>query len=188
VSIYGILAFVGFVAAGTFFSPLFSRSESVVGPPLFDSLLVMLGVPALILALGVWKLPHIRPFGRKILITLSALFAASYVALEIRRLWRGPDLSVSGFSDAELYSYTIALLLASVACLFLAFSRRSLPLRQIATVGIALTIAKVFLIDMSGLAGLLRVASFLGLGLSLAGLGWVYRRMADQWDQKAAVK
>ena len=87
-----------------------------------------------------------------------------------------------GTTDGELYSYTLAMLITSVALLFLAFSRRSVLLRRIAMIGIALTIAKVFLIDMSGLAGLVRVASFLGLGLSLAGLAWVNRKMTEQWD------
>ncbi|WP_428483146.1 DUF2339 domain-containing protein [Rhodopila sp.] len=36
--------------------------------------------------------------------------------------------------------------------------------------------AKVFVIDMSGLTGLWRVMSFLGLGLTLIGVGIVYRR------------
>ncbi|MEE9387505.1 MAG: DUF2339 domain-containing protein, partial [Paracoccaceae bacterium] len=98
--------------------------------------------------------------------------------------WQGRDLSVPGVTAPELYTYTIAMLLGSVALLFFAFNRRSLLLRRVAMVGIGLTIAKVFMIDMAGLTGLLRVASFLGLGLSLAGLGWVYRRMADQWDQE----
>jgi uncharacterized membrane protein len=40
---------------------------------------------------------------------------------------------------------------------------------------IAVTVAKVFLIDAAGLTGLTRVASFLGLGLSLAGLAWLNR-------------
>jgi uncharacterized membrane protein len=44
-------------------------------------------------------------------------------------------------------------------------------------VGIAVTIAKVFLIDMSGLNGLVRVASFFGLGLALMGLAWLNRAM-----------
>ena len=38
-------------------------------------------------------------------------------------------------------------------------------------------IAKIFLIDMSGLQGLWRVASFMGLGLSLLGLAWLHQRM-----------
>lgn len=37
-------------------------------------------------------------------------------------------------------------------------------------------IAKVFLIDAAGLEGLLRVASFLALGFSLIGIGWLYSR------------
>ncbi|GAB5350116.1 DUF2339 domain-containing protein [Alteriqipengyuania sp. 357] len=38
-------------------------------------------------------------------------------------------------------------------------------------------VAKVFLIDTAGLEGLLRVASFLALGFSLIGIGWVYSRL-----------
>jgi uncharacterized membrane protein len=37
-------------------------------------------------------------------------------------------------------------------------------------------VAKVFLIDMAGLQGLLRVMSFFGLGAALLGLGYAYRR------------
>ena len=35
---------------------------------------------------------------------------------------------------------------------------------------------KVFLIDAAGLEGLLRIASFMALGFSLIGIGWVYTR------------
>ncbi len=38
------------------------------------------------------------------------------------------------------------------------------------------TVAKVFLIDMSELTDLYRVASFFGLGLSLIGIGYLYQR------------
>lgn len=37
-------------------------------------------------------------------------------------------------------------------------------------------VAKVFLLDASGLTGLLRIASFLALGFSLIGIGWLYSR------------
>jgi uncharacterized membrane protein len=40
---------------------------------------------------------------------------------------------------------------------------------------IGVAIAKVFLVDAAGLTGLLRVVSFLGLGLVLAGLAWLNR-------------
>jgi uncharacterized membrane protein len=42
---------------------------------------------------------------------------------------------------------------------------------------LAVVIAKIFLIDMSDLEGLLRVASFMGLGLSLLGLAWLHGRI-----------
>jgi uncharacterized membrane protein len=54
-------------------------------------------------------------------------------------------------------------------------------LRRAAMAVIAVTIAKVFLIDAAGLTGLTRVFSFLGLGLSLAGLAWLNR-----WAERAA--
>ena len=45
---------------------------------------------------------------------------------------------------------------------------------------IALAIAKVFLFDISGPTGLLRVFSFLALGLALAGLAWLNRWTANR--------
>jgi uncharacterized membrane protein len=45
---------------------------------------------------------------------------------------------------------------------------------------IVLTVAKVFLIDAAGLAGLMRVVSFLGLGLALAGVAFLNRWAAQQ--------
>jgi uncharacterized membrane protein len=68
----------------------------------------------------------------------------------------------------------------------LALVRRSETLRRVAMVGVALTVAKVFLVDMAGLAGLVRVASFLGLGLSLAGLAWLNRRIAEHMGRDPA--
>lgn len=41
---------------------------------------------------------------------------------------------------------------------------------------ILIAVVKVFLVDAAGLDGLLRVASFMALGFSLIGIGWVYSR------------
>ncbi len=177
----GAVALAGFALVAAFANPLLP-DEPVVGPPVLDSLLVAFGVPALVFAIGAWKIPGLNRGLRVGFITAASGLTAGYLGFEIRRLWQGRDLSVPGVLDGELYSYTVAMLLASVGVLLLAYSRRSNLLRQIATVGVGLTIAKVFLIDMAGLTGLLRVASFLGLGLSLAALGWLYRRMAARWD------
>ena len=38
-------------------------------------------------------------------------------------------------------------------------------------------VVKLFLVDLAGLEGLLRVASFMGLGLSLLGISYLHQRM-----------
>jgi len=186
-AVFGTFGLTGMALVLTFFNPLLSRSETVLGPPVLDTLLVAFGLPAACLIVIAWRLRHLATWLRTGAGLAGAGLAATYVAFEIRRAWRGDILAVPGTTDPELYSYTVAMLLSAVALLFLAFARRSDLLRKVAMLGIALTIAKVFLIDMSGLAGLTRVASFLGLGLSLAGLAWINRRMSEQWDRKPSV-
>ncbi|MBT8475064.1 MAG: DUF2339 domain-containing protein, partial [Alphaproteobacteria bacterium] len=60
--------------------------------------------------------------------------------------------------------------------LFIGILRVSVPLRYASLAVLMVTVAKVFLFDMSDLTGLFRVASFLGLGLTLIGIGRVYQR------------
>ncbi|MBM3615494.1 MAG: DUF2339 domain-containing protein [Alphaproteobacteria bacterium] len=67
------------------------------------------------------------------------------------------------------------MMLVGAVLFYQAITRRSDGFRRLAMAVIALVIAKVFLIDASGLTGLMRVVSFAGLGLSLAGLAWLNR-------------
>jgi uncharacterized membrane protein len=157
--------------------PFMWRREPVLGPPVFDSLAAAYLPVALCLAVAVWRMDHLPRGLRRAFACGAAGYAAWYGALEIRRLWQGRDLSVPGVLEGELYSYTVALMAVALALLALAVLRRSEGLRRIAMVGVALTVAKVFVIDMGGLAGLWRVAAFLGLGLSLAGLAWINARI-----------
>ncbi|MBL3569302.1 DUF2339 domain-containing protein [Rhodovulum visakhapatnamense] len=162
-------------------------SRRVAGPPVFDSLALALWPLALVLAAGArWLGEPGRPGARLLRPGLAGLSAGAlglWGWLEIRRLWRGPELSLPGPSDGELYSYTLALLLASGLGLVAAVLMRSHMLRRLAMAGVGLTVAKVFLIDMSGLSGLVRVASFVGLGLALAGLAWLDRAVSRIWEK-----
>lgn len=55
--------------------------------------------------------------------------------------------------------------------------RRGLRDWRIASLVLMLVaVGKVFLFDASGLEGLLRIVSFLALGVSLIGIGWLYSR------------
>lgn len=164
------------VGSGLFANPLWSRNEPVFGPPVLDSLLVAYLLPALLfLLVAVW-FRHFNLGLRYAIGAVGVFYAGAYLGLEIRRLWRGDILNLPGVTVPELYSYTLAMLVASTALLFYAFWRHSPWLRKLALAGIGLTVAKVFLIDISGLSGLTRVVSFLGLGLAVAGLAWL-----DRW-------
>ena len=80
-------------------------------------------------------------------------------------------------ADAEQYGYSAAWTLYGLMLLGLGTWMRSQLLRYASAVVILLTVLKVFLIDASDLTGLYRVASFLGLGLSLIGIGYLYQRL-----------
>lgn len=174
--IYMILGFGGLGLSVTLFNPLIGLLDDLVlGPYVFDNLLVAYGLPALVFAFVALKFIHIPMWMRKVIGVLSASFAALYVGSEIRRWWHGADLNVGPTTDGELYSYTVAMLLVAAILLGFAFVRKSATLRKVALALVALTVAKVFLIDMSGLSGLIRVVSFLVLGLVLAAMAWVNR-------------
>lgn len=157
----------------------------VSGGPIFDSLLVAYGVPALLLSFVAWRFTHLNRLLRIGVGAIAGMAAALYVGLEIRRLWQGPVLSLPGVADGEQYSYTITLLLLGSGLLVAALRSRRSTLRKVALAVIGLAIAKVFLIDMSGLTGLIRVFSFLALGLSLVALAWLNRWMTERYPPAA---
>lgn len=185
-AVFGLIATLLYALLFTVVNPLVSGGELIVGPLVVDSLLVAFGFPAVLFAILAWRLRNLEKPLRYAFGTFAAAFSAYYVAMEIRRVWQGDNLHVPGVMAGELYSNTVAILLVSIVVLLVAFNRRSTFFRRVAIFGIGLTIAKVFLIDMSGLDGLYRVASFLGLGLSMAGLAWLYRQMSEQWDVQKA--
>jgi len=172
-----------FVLANPLFGGFFSR-ELVFGPYIFDSLMVAYLPVAGLFAFAAWKLAK-HEIMQQAGYALAAVYGAIYVVFETRRLFRGDDLSVRGVTDGELYAYTLLMLVTSVTLLLLAYKRRSVSLRKVAMAGVGLTIAKVFLVDMSGLSGLTRVFSFMGLGLALLGLTWINRKLSDGWDDSA---
>lgn len=98
-----------------------------------------------------------------------------WLTLEVRRSFQGPVLA--GYpSDAEWLAWSAAWL--AYAGLLLALGARYglRPLRAAALGVAALAILKAFLFDLAELEGLYRAASFLGLGLCLVGVGFLYRR------------
>jgi uncharacterized membrane protein len=102
----------------------------------------------------------------------------AWITLQIRQSFHpdGMGLLSSPVDDAELWAWSGAWLAYGIGLMFQGIRSEQRLLRLTALGVIGLVCAKVFLVDMSGLAGLWRVLSFLGLGLALIGLGAVYRR------------
>ncbi len=116
---------------------------------------------------------------------LSALWLGS----EIRHFWRGAEgMLLPTIEQPELYSYTVALLLVGAGLFYQSLSRKSSILRKAGLLVIGLAVAKVFLIDIAGLGGLIRVFSLLFLGLALAALAWLNRWASGQGNIKGEVE
>lgn len=160
-----------------------SYGNAVIGPLVVDSLMLAYVLPGATLILARRWLGHLGAWVRHCMLGLGVALCGFYAAMEIRRFWRGDDLSVAGVTQPELYSYTVALLVLGAVLLWQAIAKGSPLLRRMAMGVIAVTVAKVFLIDISGLSGLIRVFSFLALGLSLAGLAWLNRWAAARMGQ-----
>jgi uncharacterized membrane protein len=107
----------------------------------------------------------------------ALIFALSYIWLEIRRLYHGPNVFPGPTSGAEQYSYSIAWLVFGVVLLGIGIVVNSQRARLASAAVIALTIAKAFLVDMSTLTGVYRALSFICLGLVLVAIGWLYQRI-----------
>src|SRR6201999_40700 len=91
--------------------------------------------------------------------------------------YHGPVMISGPTFDVEQYTYSIAWLAFGVLLLGIGILVNSQRARLASAIVIALTIGKVFLIDLSTLTGAYRALSFMGLGLVLVAIGWFYQKV-----------
>ncbi|WP_226662872.1 DUF2339 domain-containing protein [Microbulbifer aggregans] len=171
-----------FVALATYLRMLVSVADSdgwawrsVGERPLWNLLLPAFAGPALLAFLASrYYLPAMR--------SAAALVAAAagfiWVSLEVRHLWQGNIRISQPAETGELYTYSAVWLLLAVGAILLGSWRGWRSCYQGGMAVLALVIVKLFLVDMSGLEGLLRVASFMGLGLALLGIAYLHQKLA----------
>ncbi|KPG01423.1 hypothetical protein IP86_03980 [Rhodopseudomonas sp. AAP120] len=157
-------------------NPLFW--SAYIGGVVLNQLLLAYAAPALLALLLSYAVAGLRrPSYANSFAALALLMGLAYVSLEIRRLYQGPVLSIGDTSDAEQYTYSLAWLGCGVLLLGAGLVFDSQRARLASAVVIGLTICKAFLIDMSTLTGVFRALSFMGLGLVLVAIGWLYQRI-----------
>jgi uncharacterized membrane protein len=149
-----------------------------VGGAFINAIMLGYAAPAVLMLLLSYAVAGRRPAAYANTIAAGALiFALTYVSLEIRRLYHGPVMAVGPTAGAEQYTYSIAWLAFGVALLGIGIIFNSRRARLASAAVIALTIMKAFLIDMSALTGAYRALSFMGLGVVLVAIGWLYQRI-----------
>ncbi len=148
--------------------------------PLANLLAAAYFAPAILLgAFGASRASLLDARLRPATAVLAGLLAFAWVSLEVRRSFQGSVLAISpsrSASAAEVYAYSAVWIVFALVLLAIGILRGSRMWRVMSLAVLVAAVAKVFLYDMSGLTGLLRVVSFLGLGVALIGIGRIYRR------------
>ena len=95
-----------------------------------------------------------------------------YLLIEVRQYFA----NLEGTAEIELWCYSFVMLLYALTLLGLALTRKQRLFRVASLTVLSFATAKVFLVDLSFLEGLWRALSFLGLGMVMLGIGWIYQR------------
>jgi len=178
----GALLLTWFSGLATLFGLFFIANPSIwrieIAGAIINPLILGYAIPAVLALLLSYAVAGRRAAAYANTIAGGALvLALAYITLEIRRLYHGPYLNGSTTFDAEQYTYSVAWLAFGVVLLGLGLFLPSQRARLASAVIIGITILKVFLIDMSNLTGAWRAFSFIGLGLVLVAIGWLYQRI-----------
>ena len=148
-----------------------------VGPAFINLILLGYGIPTVLAITLALIARTTRPLPYRIAAAITAMtLALFYLTLEVRRLFHGPILA-GPTGDAEQYMYSTVWLLFGIVVLAVGFLLRSQPARLLALGVIAVTIAKVFIVDTASISGIFRALSMIGLGVVLLGIGWLYQRL-----------
>jgi uncharacterized membrane protein len=169
-TLFAILSDLAFACAPYFHS-------IAVGGAFFNLVLLGYGLPAVLAITLALIARTTRPISYRVAATITAVtLALFYLTLEVRRLFHGPVLD-GPTTDAEQYAYSTVWLVFGIVLLAVGFYLRSQPARLPALAVIALTVAKVFIIDTASISGIYRALSVIGLGVVLLGIGWVYQHV-----------
>jgi uncharacterized membrane protein len=153
-------------------------TDEPVGGVVLNLILLGYGLPAVLAIALALMARTTRPLPyRAVAAGVSVVLALAYLTLEVMRLYHGPVLTEGAIGDAEQYTFSAVWLAFGVVLLVAGLLLSSKPARLASAAVILLTVAKVFLVDMAHLAGIWRALSFIGLGLVLVGIGYVYQRL-----------
>lgn len=176
---FGLLSFAYTVIGLCFVGNPYFSWHPIEGGAIVNALLIAYLLPAGLAFVLSLVANGIRPaWYVTIARVLTIVLVFLYLTLETRRLFQGPYVGLlRNTSGAEFYAYSAVWLAFGVALLAWGLLRHSREARLASAVFVAVSVLKVFLFDLSGLEGILRALSFIGLGAVLIGIGLVYQKL-----------
>ena len=168
-----------FIAAGLYlFYNMFIHNpllglEDISNTPIFNLLIIGYGLPVVLSIIIYKRIDDLKEAAG--LISMIGLYM--FVTLEIRHLWHDGLRQHMPIKEGELYTYSLVWLILSVAIMIYGAHRNNSNAKKAGVVALLIVIAKAFFWDMRDLDGLWRVVSFLGLGLSLLGVAYLFNRL-----------
>ncbi len=161
-------------------------SEQAVGSlPVLNLLVPAYGIPLIWLWLIGRRPPGLPANLERLRLLAPMLLIALFAFSSLRQLFHGSILTDPGVTAGEDIFRSIIAIALAIGFLLWGISRGSRDWRIASLVMMIAAVAKVFLFDASGLDGLLRIGSFVALGISLIGIGWLYSRYLGEDRQRA---
>ncbi len=167
---------VALIAGLTLKNPVIS-GDSVVGGQVFNALWLAYLVPVILLAIMARKLEGLgwAQFRNGIGV-LALVLLMAFITLWVKRQFQDATIDIEFLSQAESYAVSLAWLLSGIGIFIAGLKIDRQTIRYGGLAIIVLTVLKVFGYDLFSLGGLWRIASIIGLGLCLVGVGWLYTR------------
>lgn len=107
---------------------------------------------------------------------LRMVMMLAFGLMTLRQLAAGSVFAAQPVDQLESIGWSVLAIAMAVGWLIWGLRQQSRSWRIGSLLLMIAAVAKVFLIDASALTGILRILSFLALGFSLIGIGWLYSR------------
>ncbi|EDP57182.1 putative integral membrane protein [Vibrio sp. AND4] len=159
-------------------SPLMVNNVSADAMPVFNMLSLGWLLPAGILLVTTYQRWNTLRIPRQIVASFGLILAAIWLGMSIRQFWQPISMTLAQPTGmAELFTYSIAGLMVGGLLTWAGATRKAMTIQRIGLAVLACVALKVFLWDVRSLDGFWRAISFLGLGASLIGLGWLFQKL-----------
>ncbi|UTW54801.1 DUF2339 domain-containing protein [Kordiimonas sp. SCSIO 12610] len=186
-SLSHVISFAGVVAlvfGGGVFNNILFKEINVGSLPVFNLQFIQFLIPGLLY--GFKALLAKEPYEKWIrlssgIVSLGAVFL--WLTLEIRHIFY-PMGGSGAVSEWEWYGYSAVWLAYAFFLLLVGVKINIQGIRKAGMAMLALVVLKVFLLDLNHLEGIARALSFIGLGITLIAMGYLYQYFRHQQKQR----